>query len=96
MSVTTATVVVGSTLFAYQLTSNISPISTSSEVVVAKTSVEESPVTEMLVSRVALLGFIIVVSVRATTAPTSGTACAEGSYCTHTHIMSLTSGFIPS
>ena len=80
MSVTTATVVVGSTLFAYQLTSNISPISTSAEVVVAKTSVEESPVAEMLVSRVAFLRFIIVVSVRATTAPTSGTAPAEGSY----------------
>ena len=70
MSVFTATVVVGSTLFAYQLTSNISPISTSAEVVDSKTSVEESPVAEMLVSRVALLGFIIVVSVRATTAPT--------------------------
>ena len=47
MSVTTATVVVGSTLFAYQLTSNISPICTSAEVVVAQTSVEESPVAEM-------------------------------------------------
>ena len=36
------------------------------------TSVEESPVAEMLVSKVVLLGFVV--SVRATTAPTSGTS----------------------
>ena len=56
MSGTTATVVIGSTLFARQWTSNIRPTSTSSGVVDARTSVEESPVAEMLVSRVALLG----------------------------------------
>ena len=64
-------------------------ISTSAEVVDAKTSVEESPVAEMLVSRVALLVFFVVSA--KTEAPTSGTACAEGSNCTHAHIMSPTS-----
>ena len=56
------------------------------EVVGAKTSVEVSTVAEMLVSRVALLGSIIVVNVGGPTR-----ACPEGANCTDALNMSPTS-----